>query len=58
MCNVKRFLRILVGLPLCPFPMFLATWIWLFEDEGEGWVESIGSMTWYLASGQWNKLPD
>ena len=55
---MKRILRILVGLPLCCAPMFVGTWVWLFQDENEGWIESVGSMTWYLASGQWDKLPD
>ena len=56
--SMKRLLRILVGLPLCWAPMFLATWVWLFHDGNEGWLESVGSLTWYLASGQWDKLPD
>jgi len=55
---MKRILRILVGLPLCWVPMFLSTWVWLFQDGDEGWIDSVGSMTWYLASGQWDKLPD
>lgn len=55
---MKQFLRILFGLPLCPFPMLLATYAWMWSDDEEGWMESIGLMTWHLASGQWEKLPD
>ena len=55
---MKRLLRIIFGLPLCPFPMVLATWVWLWEDGNEGWLESVGAMTWWLASGQWERLPD
>ena len=56
--SMKRLLRIIVGFPLCPFPMFLATWIWLFTSKEETWVESVGYYTWCLASGDWDKLPD
>lgn len=55
---MKRLLRILFGLPLSPFPMLLGTYVWMWSNDNEGWMESVGSMTWYLASGQWNKLPD
>ena len=55
---MKRILRILFGLPLCIFPMTLATYAWMWSDDEEGWMESIGAMTWHLASGQWEKLPD
>ena len=54
---MKRILRILVGLPLSPLPMLLATWVWLFE-EGISWWEAVGENTWNLASGQWDKLSD
>jgi len=55
---MKRLLRILFGLPLAPIPMLLGTYIWMWDDTGESWSESVGAMTWYLASGQWEKLPD
>lgn len=55
---MKRLLRILFGLPLAPIPMLLGTYIWMWDDSGESWSESVGAMTWWLASGQWEKLPD
>lgn len=55
---MKRILRILFGLPLCPFPMLLGTYVWMWSDDGETWSESVGAITWYLASGQWDKLPE
>jgi hypothetical protein len=55
---MKRILRISIGLTLFPAPMFLATWVWLFETTEESWLESVGLYTWYLASGDWDKLPD
>lgn len=55
---MKRILRIIVGLPLCPIPMFLSTWIWLFTDTQENWLESVGYFTWCLAIGDWDKLPE
>jgi hypothetical protein len=55
---MKRILRILIGLPLCPAPLFVATWVWLFDDSGESWHDTVGVYTWYLASGQWDKLPE
>ncbi len=55
--KMKRILRILVGLPLCPVLMFLATYIWLFT-EGETWFETVGRHVWHLATGDWNKLPE
>jgi hypothetical protein len=55
---MKRFLRILIGIPLSPFPMLLSTYVWLWNDEQESWLEGPGLLTWYLASGQWDKLPD
>lgn len=54
---MKRLLRILFGLTLCPIPMLLGTYIWMWSD-GKSWQESVGVFTWYLASGQWNKLPE
>jgi hypothetical protein len=56
--SMKRILRIMVGLPLSPFPMFLATWVWLFTTTEETWTESVGYYTWCLASGDWDKLPE
>jgi hypothetical protein len=38
--------------------MLLGTYVWMWSDEGESWIDSVGTMTWYLASGQWDKLPD
>ena len=55
---MKQLLRILFGLPLCPVPMVLATWVWMWSSDKETWLESVGTMTWYLASGQWDKLPE
>ena len=55
--QMKRILRIIVGLPLCPFFMFVGTWVWLFTDTQETWIESIGYFTWCLAIGDWDKLP-
>jgi hypothetical protein len=55
---MKRILRIIVGLPLCPLPMFLGTWAWLFTDTRETWMESVGYLTWCLAIGDWDKLPE
>jgi len=55
---MKRLLRIMIGLPLCPVPMFLATWIWLFSHTKDSWIESVGYLTWNLASGDWDKLPE
>lgn len=56
--GLKRILRIIVGAPLSPFPMFLGTWVWLFSDGDESWGESVGYPTWCLASGDWDKLPE
>ncbi len=55
---MKRIFRITVGLPLCPIPMFLATWVWLFTTTEATWTESVGYYTWCLASGDWDKLPE
>jgi hypothetical protein len=55
---MKRILRIIIGLPLSTALMFLATWVWLWETTEESWMESVGLYTWYLASGDWDKLPD
>lgn len=55
---MKRLLRILFGLPLCPLPMILGTYIWLWDDSGETWLQGPGQLTWWIASGQWDKLPD
>lgn len=54
---MKRILRILFGLPLCPFPMIIGSWMWLWERD-MSWIEEVGMTTWWLASGQWDKLPD
>jgi hypothetical protein len=54
---MKRILRIMVGLLISPFVMILSTYLWLFSDE-ETWVGSVGKFTWYLASGDWDKLPE
>lgn len=55
---MKRILRIMIGLPLCVFPMFLATWAWLFTTTDESWLSTVGYDTWCLASGDWDKLPE
>jgi hypothetical protein len=54
---MKRLLRILFGLPLCPFPLTIGTWIWLWERDAK-WSETVGQLTWWIASGQWDKLDD
>jgi hypothetical protein len=56
--KMKRILRIMIGLPLFPIPMGLATYIWLFTNDDTTWKESVGYFTWCLASGDWDKLPD
>ncbi len=54
---MKQLLRIIIGLPLLPFVMFLGTCVWICTDD-EDWMEGVGTHAWYLASGQWNKLPE
>jgi hypothetical protein len=54
---MKRLLRIMIGLPLSPFPMFLGTWIWLWTSN-KSWKDTVGYFTWQLASGDWDKLPE
>jgi hypothetical protein len=54
---MKRLLRIIFGLPLCPFPLIAGTWIWLWEKDAN-WNETVGTLTWWVASGQWDKLDD
>ena len=54
---MKRIIRIPFGLIFCPLPLVLGTWIWLWGDE-DNWWEEVGLTTWWIASGQWNKLPD
>jgi urea transporter len=58
MKRMKRILRIMIGLPLFPIPMVLATYIWLFSNDDTTWKESVGYFTWCLASGDWDKLPE
>ena len=53
---MKRLLRIMIGLPLSPIPMFLGTWIWLWTNS-KSWKDTVGYFTWQLASGDWDKLP-
>ena len=55
--SMKRLLRIMIGLPLSPIPMFLGTWIWLWTNNMP-WVDAVGYFTWHLASGDWDKLPE
>ena len=55
---MKRVLRIAFGLPLCIFPMLLGTYVWMWTDDEDSWWEGPGILTWWLASGQWEKLPD
>jgi hypothetical protein len=55
---MKRILRIIIGFPLFPIPMVLSTYIWLFTNDDTTWKESVGYFTWYLASGDWDKLPE
>ena len=57
MLLMKRLLRIIIGLLLSPFPMFLGTWIWLWTNN-ISWVDTVGYFTWQLASGDWDKLPE
>jgi len=54
---MKRIIRIPFGIVLCPFPLLIGTWMWLWGDE-DNWLEEVGLTTWWIASGQWNKLPD
>jgi hypothetical protein len=54
---MKRLLRIMIGLPLSPFTMFLGTWIWLWTNN-ISWVDTVCYFTWKLASGDWDKLPE
>ena len=54
---MKRILRILIGTSLVIFPMFLATWIWLFSNE-ESWVDTVGKHCLHLAIGKWELLPE
>ena len=54
---MKQIIRMIIGIPLCVVPMFLATFIWLFDDKIT-WKESVGKYTWLIASGDWSKLPD
>jgi hypothetical protein len=53
---MKRLLRIIVGSTLFPVPMFLVTWIWLFDDGKESWTKFVGKFIWELISGQWDKF--
>ena len=53
---MKRLLRIIIGSSLFPVPMFIGTWIWLFEDNKESWSEHVGKLVWELISGQWDKF--
>ncbi len=55
---MKRFLRICIGTSLFVAPMVLSTWVWLFVSNKESWTESVGKFSWYLISGQWEKLPE
>ena len=55
--SVKKIIRILFGLPLAVIPMLLASWVWLFDSE-ESWKDTVGKYSWYLISGQWEKLPE
>lgn len=48
----------MIGLPLFPILMILATYFWWFEDDDTTWKESVGYFTWYIASGNWDKLLD
>ncbi len=54
---MKQIIRIPFGIMFCPIVLFVGTFIWLFEED-MGWWEDVGTTTWYLASGQWNKLPE
>ena len=53
---MKRLLRIIVGSTLFPIPMFIGTWIWLFNNGEESWTKSVGKFLWELISGQWDKF--
>ena len=55
---MKRIFRIIIGFPLSPILMLLATWIWLFSNDNETWVDCVWPGTWHLASGNWDKLPE
>lgn len=55
---IKRILRIIIGIPSSITAGILATLIWVFIETDESWVDSIGLYMWWLASGQWEKLPE
>lgn len=54
---MKRLFRIILGSALVVFPLCIGTYIWLWEDT-ESWSDSVGQLSWYLVSGQWDKLPE
>ena len=53
---MKRIIRIPIGILLCPMPLFIGSLMWLWEEEMR--YSEVVEVAWYLASGQWNKLPD
>jgi hypothetical protein len=56
MANIKKFIRILIGLPLSFILIGVSTWIWFFSDQGN-WIQDVAKPAWCLASGNWDKLP-
>lgn len=55
---MKRCIRIVFGSLLCPIPMLLATYVWMWDETHDSWMDGVGLFAWYFASGQWEKLPD
>jgi hypothetical protein len=55
---MKRIIRILIGTLMCPLPLIFGTCVWIFSFDDETWLEGPGQLTWWIASGQWEKLPD
>ena len=56
--DMKRIIRILIGTLMCPLPLIFGTCVWIFSFDDETWLEGPGQLTWWIASGQWEKLPD
>ncbi len=55
---MKRILRIPIGILVSPLPLIFGTFVWIFSFDDESWLEGPGQLTWWIASGQWEKLPD
>ena len=53
---MKKKLRIIFGTCFFIVPMAIGTFIWLFTEDK--WNDTVGKYSWWLISGQWEKLPD